>query len=76
MRCQHCTNADPTLLEALDQSGFVVFCTVCAKTTMNRSWSAVRTVPHVNGRAHTYGIVVSESPTCGVLTVEVACLKA
>lgn len=67
MRCPHCTNADPSLLEALDSAAFVVLCAVCSKTHLNRSWSAVRTVPHASGRAHTYGIIVSDSPTCGVI---------
>lgn len=66
MRCPHCTNSDPTLLEALDQIALVILCTVCAKTHLNRSWSDVRTVPHANGRAHTYAIIESRSRICGV----------
>lgn len=70
MRCVHCTNSDPSLLEALDQNAFVLFCTVCARTCLNPSWSAVRTVPHANGRAHTYAIIECPSPTCAVPSVE------
>jgi transposase-like protein len=37
--CPHCTNEDPTLIEALDSDGFVCLCHVCAKTFLNRSLS-------------------------------------
>jgi len=36
VRCQHCTNADPTLLELTDRGD--LFCTVCSRV----SWAGAR----------------------------------